>query len=62
VDNEVECFRTEDAIEFDVTHEPMPKEHEGTKFRSFIRKNSEAKIATGLETAKEGERSRATVK
>ena len=54
VDNEVECARTESEIKFDVTHEPMPKQYEGTRWRSFIRKISDTKVAMGLEVAKEG--------
>ena len=55
VNNEVECFRNEKEIRFDITMEPLPKNFEGTRWRSFIRKISENKIALGLEVAKQGE-------
>jgi hypothetical protein len=35
--------------------EPLPKQFEGTRWRSFIKKLAENKIALGLETAEEGE-------
>jgi len=54
VDNEVECARTKNEIKFDVTHEPIQKQYEGTRFRSFMRKISDTKVAMGLEIAKEG--------
>jgi hypothetical protein len=54
VDNEVECARTKNEIKFDVTHEPLPKQYEGTCWRSFIRRISDTKVAMGLEVAKEG--------
>jgi len=52
VNNEVEYARTKTEIKFDVETEPLPKEFEGTRWRSFIRKISENKIATGLEVAR----------
>jgi hypothetical protein len=52
VNNEVECARTKSEIKFDVTSEPLPKQFEGTRWRSFIRKISDTQIATGLEVAK----------
>jgi hypothetical protein len=55
VHNEVECARTKNEIKFDITYEPLPKQYERTRWRSFIRKISNKKIATGLEVAKEGE-------
>jgi hypothetical protein len=54
VNNEVEYVRNEKEIRFDVTMEPLSKNFEGTRWRSYIRKISEDKIATGLEEAKEG--------
>jgi len=54
IDNEVECARTENEIKFDVTHEPLQKQYEGTCWRSFMRKISYTKVAMGLEIAKEG--------
>jgi hypothetical protein len=54
VDVEMECARTKDEINFDVTHEPVQKQYEETCMRSFLRKISERKIATGLEIAKKG--------
>lgn len=55
VHDEVEYARTKNEIKFDITYEPLPKQYEGTRWRSFIRKISDTKIATGLEVAKEGE-------
>ena len=54
IDNEVESERTENEIRFNVTHEPLQKQYEGTRFRSFMRKISDRKVAMGLEIAKEG--------
>ncbi len=54
VDIEVECARSRDEIKFDITHEPVQKQYEGTCMRSFLRRISERKIATGLEVAKQG--------
>jgi len=55
VNNEVEYARSSSEIKFDVTVEPLPKQFEGIRWRSYIRKISEDKIAMGLEIAKEGE-------
>lgn len=55
VNNEVEYQRTEKEIRFDITMEPLSKNFQGTRWRSFIKKISEDKIAVGLEVAKEGE-------
>lgn len=55
VNNEVEYFRSNDEIKFDIEVEPLPKEFEGIRWRSYIRKISERKIAMGLEMAREGE-------
>jgi hypothetical protein len=54
VNNEVECARTKNEIKFDMTMEPLPKQFEGTKWRSFIRKISDTKVAMGMEIAKDG--------
>ncbi len=54
VNNEIECARTKSEIRFDVTMEPLPKQSEGTRFRSFIKKISDTKITLGMEIAKEG--------
>jgi hypothetical protein len=35
--------------------EPLPKNFEGTRWRSFMKKISDNKIAMGLEVAKGGE-------
>lgn len=51
----MECARTKNEIKFDITYETLLKQFEGTRWRSFIRKISDTKIATGLEIAKEGE-------
>ncbi|MCJ7423840.1 hypothetical protein MUP01_06180 [Candidatus Bathyarchaeota archaeon] len=55
VNNEVECSRTRNEVKFDVTMEPLPKQFEGTRWRSFIRRISDSKVAMGMEVAKEGE-------
>jgi len=55
VNNEVEYARAEGEIKFNIEIEPMPKNFEGTRWRSFIRKISNTKIAMGLEVAKQGE-------
>jgi hypothetical protein len=55
VNNEVEYSRSENEIKFDITMEPSQKQFAGTRWRSFIRKISENKVAVGLEVAKEGE-------
>lgn len=56
VNNEVECARTRNEIKFDITMEPLPKQYEGTRWRSFIRKISDTRIAMGMEVAKQGEK------
>lgn len=56
VNNEVEYARTDEEIWFEVVLEPSPKQFEGMRWRSYIRKISDNKIAMGLEWAKrEGE-------
>jgi len=55
VNNEVEYLRNEKEIRFDITMEPLSKSFQGTRWRSFIKKISEDKVAVGLEVAKEGE-------
>jgi hypothetical protein len=55
VNNEVEYARSDAEIKFDVVSEPSPKQFEGVRWRSYIRKISDDKIAMGLEQAK-GER------
>jgi hypothetical protein len=55
VNNEIEHHRSSSEIRFDITMEPLPKQFEGTRWRSFIKKLAENKIALGLETAEEGE-------
>lgn len=52
VNNEVEHTRTGNEIKFDITMEPTPKQYEGVRQRSYVRKISETKIATGLEFAR----------
>jgi hypothetical protein len=54
VNNEVECARTKNEIRFNISMEPLPKQFEGTCWRSFIRRISDTKIAMGMEAAKEG--------
>lgn len=55
VNNEIECSSSGNELNCDITIEPMQKQFQGTRWRSFIRKLSEDKIAVGLEVAKEGE-------
>lgn len=55
VNNEVENVRSNNEIRFDVQVEPLPKEFEGIRWRSYIRKISEKKVAMGLEMARKGE-------
>jgi len=55
VNNEVQCERSNNEIRFDVTVEPLPKQFEGIRWRSYIKKIAENKIAMGLEAAMEGE-------
>ena len=55
VNNEVECARSSEEIRFDIEIEPLPKEFTGMRWRSFMKKMSNTKIAMGLEVAKEGE-------
>lgn len=52
VNNEVEYERTDDEIRFEVVVEPSPKQFEGVRWRSYIRKISDNKIAMGLEWSK----------
>jgi hypothetical protein len=54
VNNEVECARIKNEIKFDISMEPLPKQFERTRWRSFIRKISDDKIAMGMEVEKEG--------
>lgn len=54
VNIEVECAKTKNEIAFDTSMEPMSKKLEGTKWRSYIRKISDTKIGTGLQTSKDG--------
>ncbi len=52
VNNEVEYARTDGELRFEVVSEPSPKQFEGIRWRSFIKKISANKIALGLEWAK----------
>jgi hypothetical protein len=51
VNNEVEYARTDKEIRFEVVIEPSPKQFEGMRWRSYMRKISDSKIAMGLERA-----------
>ena len=51
VNQETECARTADEVRFEITMEPLPKEFEGTRWRSSLRRISDTEIATGLEMA-----------
>jgi hypothetical protein len=50
----VERARSKNEIRFDITMDPLPKQLEGMRWRSFIRKISDDKVAMGLEVAKNG--------
>lgn len=52
VNNETEYYSSDTEIKFDIEFEPLPKDFEGLRWRSYIRKISETRIATGLEVAK----------
>jgi hypothetical protein len=52
VNNEVEYARSDKEIRFDIETEPLPKQFKGIRWRSYIRRISEKKIAMGLEMAK----------
>jgi len=52
VNNEVECSRSSDEIRFDVKVEPLQRQFEGIRWRSYIKKISERKVAMGLEMAR----------
>lgn len=54
VNNEVGYKVTTNEIRFNVTSEPLPKQFEGLRWRSYLIKVSETKILMGLEQAKEG--------
>lgn len=55
VNNEVEYSRSNNEIRFEIEVEPLLKEFEGIRWRSYTRKISEEKMAMGLELAREGE-------
>ncbi len=56
VNNEVESDRTDTELRLELVSQPSPKQFEGIRWRSYLQKLSEAKIAMGLEWAKgEGE-------
>ena len=52
VNNEVEYYRDEKVIRFDIVIEPLPEMFKGTRWRSFIEKVSEDEVREGLEVAK----------
>ncbi len=52
VNNEVEYSRNSNEIRFDIIVEPLPKQFEGIRWRSYIRKISEKNVAMGLEMAR----------
>ena len=52
VNNEVEYSRNDGEIRFDIKIEPLPKQFEGIRWRSYIRKISENTVALSLEMAK----------
>ena len=55
VNNETEYSRSNNEIRFNMEVEPLPKEFEGIRWRSYIRKISEKKMVIGLELTREGE-------
>lgn len=52
VNNETEYTRSATEIRFEIIFEPLPRQFEGTRWRSYIRKLSETEIVEGLEAAK----------
>jgi hypothetical protein len=52
VNNEVECERRPGELRFDITMEPVPRQFEGMRWRSFLRKIDDTHIAVGLEVAR----------
>lgn len=52
VNNEVEYARNDDEIKFEMEVEPLPKQFEGIRWRSYVRRLSDNKVALGLELAK----------
>ena len=52
VNHETEASRTGAEIRFNVVVEPPPREFEGLRWRSFLRRLSNEEIATGFEVAK----------
>lgn len=52
VNHETEFARTDAEVRFDVRMEPVPRDFEGLRWRSFLRRLSEEEIETGLEAAK----------
>ncbi|MGY5877213.1 MAG: hypothetical protein RTU30_15785 [Candidatus Thorarchaeota archaeon] len=55
INNEVEYFRDEKEIRFEVEVEPFHPGFVGLRWRSYIKRISETEIAMGLESVKEGE-------
>ncbi len=52
VNHETEIRSGQGEIVFDIAMEPSPKQFEGTRWRSFLRRTSDDEIATGLDVAK----------
>lgn len=55
VNNEVSYEHSSTTIRFDVTSEPLPRQFEGMRWRSYMTKVSSTQILIGLEQAKKGE-------
>ncbi|MGY5874503.1 MAG: hypothetical protein RTU30_02045 [Candidatus Thorarchaeota archaeon] len=55
INNEIEYFRDEKEIRFNVEVESFHPGSVGLRWRSYIKRISDTEIAMGLESAKEGE-------
>jgi hypothetical protein len=54
VNNEVEYYRDDRVIRFNIDIEPVPKMFRGTRWRSFIEKTSGDEVRLGLRVARDG--------
>ena len=52
VNHETQTDSPDEELRFDIAMEPSPKQFEGLRWRSFLRRMSDDEIATGLEVAK----------
>lgn len=54
VNNEVEYYRDENTLRFEITMEPITPFFKGTKWRSYITKVDDDTLIEGLESSKDG--------